>query len=193
MVSSTPLDHYRRCSIFYCIYSSDDNRVPTSLAYHLSDIYVEELDKTLSILPIPPATTPLPAPLSTLLTPFFTLAARTRNAVTYKRLQSALFDPLLSSLSPASTSDDEDQPPNPKRARLSPSASASPAVAQYPHIVENACVDDPKDGTVEPRTLRRKLLRKVFEVASEPETRDSNRRKMYALWKDGAEDEEDSD
>ena len=29
----------------------------------------------------------------------------------------------------------------------------------------------------------------MFEIASQPETRDSNRRKMYKLWKEGAEDD----
>lgn len=40
--------------------------------------------------------------------------------------------------------------------------------------------------------LRQALLRRVFEVASEESTRDSNRRKMYALFKAAKEDVDDS-
>jgi ribosomal RNA-processing protein 1 len=55
--------------------------------------------------------------------------------------------------------------------------------------MNNACMDDPVgEGKVGGSLLRKLLLRKVFEVASEPETRDSNRRKMYSLWKDKARD-----
>jgi ribosomal RNA-processing protein 1 len=169
------------------VHSHTDIRVPTSLAYHLSDIYIEELDKALATPPSSsptPTSTPLPAPLSTLLTPFFSLAAHTPTNTTYLRIQSALFEPLFSALSP------EDQPPSLKRIKL----SSSPATAEYPNLVNNACVDDPKgEGKVEGSVLRKRLLRRVFEVASEPETRDSNRRKMYALWKDSVDENEDED
>ena len=43
-----------------------------------------------------------------------------------------------------------------------------------------------------PADLRQALLREMFEVASEGGTRDSNRRKMYALFKAAKEDEDDS-
>ncbi|KAG6841754.1 hypothetical protein C0991_007083 [Blastosporella zonata] len=162
-----------------------DQKVPTSLAYHLADIYVEELNKVLGTLSTATSSHPLPAPLHTLLNPFLLLAAQTPVSVTYKRLQSALLDPLLSALSPPS----EDEAPVSKRARLATSMSH---VDTYPHLVSNACYEYPKtEGAVGGPTLRKKLLRSAFEVASRPETRDSNRRKMYALWKDGAEDGED--
>ncbi|KAF7339325.1 rRNA processing protein [Mycena sanguinolenta] len=151
-----------------------DMRVPTSLAYHLSDIYVEELDKALASAPEPI----LPAPLSTLLAPFFLLAARTPTSTTYKRVQSEVFAPLFSALS----SPPEDQPPAQKRMRLDPSV-------QYPTLVTNACFDRPSEGKIEGGILRRKLLRQIFEIASGPNTTDSNRRKMYALFKDSTEDD----
>ena len=160
------------CSI---IDSPTDMRVPTSLAYHLSDIYVEELDKALASAPEPI----LPAPLSTLLTPFFLLAARTPTSTTYKRVQSEVFAPLFSALSPAPP---EDQPPAQKRMRLDPSV-------QYPTLVANACFDHPSEGKIVGGILRRKLLRQIFEIASGPDTTDSNRRKMYALFKDNTEDD----
>ncbi|GLB35896.1 putative nucleolar protein,Nop52 [Lyophyllum shimeji] len=164
-----------------------DPKVPTSLAYHLADIYVEELDKALGTLSTS-ASPPLPAPLHILLRPFLSLAAQTSTSVTYKRIQSSLLDPLLSALSPPS---DEDEPPAPKRGR---SIVTNDASALYPNVVSNSCFNDPRmEGKVEGPRLRKKLLRAVFELASQPETRDTNRRKMYSLWKDGADEDGDDD
>ncbi|KAI0964425.1 hypothetical protein AcW1_001248 [Taiwanofungus camphoratus] len=159
----------------------DDTRVPASLAYHLADIYLEELDKALAPTPAPPPPppSPTPAPLSTLLAPFFALAARTPTNATYQRIQSALLDPLFAALRPAPV----DAEPSHKRRRLS-----APA---YPHLRANACADDPgAEGPLEGSALRRALLRRMFDVASGQDTRDSNRRKLYALWKNNAEDDD---
>lgn len=38
--------------------------------------------------------------------------------------------------------------------------------------------------------LRKGLLKVFFAVASDQETRDSNRRKMYALWRKNEEEDE---
>ncbi|RPD82217.1 Nop52-domain-containing protein [Lentinus tigrinus ALCF2SS1-7] len=156
----------------------DDPRVPTSLAYHLSDIYLEELDKALGV---PPVESPLPAPLSALLSPFFILAARTPTIVTYQRIQSALFDPLLTAFA---VQEESDEPPSRKRPRLSSSA--------LPSLVSNACNSNPTDeGPVSRAQLRITLLKQMFDTASKPETRDANRRRLYALWKENMEDNED--
>ncbi|KAI0334375.1 Nop52-domain-containing protein [Cubamyces sp. BRFM 1775] len=158
----------------------EDLRVPTSLAYHLADIYLEELDKALGNAPVPK---PLPAPLSTLLMPFFTLAARTPTNTTYQRIQSALLDPLYTALS---TIHDSDEPPSRKRPRLS--------TPSYPNLVANACATEPKlEGAMDGTTLKKALLKKMFDIASEPDTRDANRRKLYALWKENMVDDEDDD
>ncbi|KZT74939.1 Nop52-domain-containing protein [Daedalea quercina L-15889] len=155
---------------------SDDTRVPTSLAYHLADIYLEELDKVLEDLPEP---SPPPAPLSMLLNPFFALAARAPTKITYERIQSALMEPLFTALSP----EPDDEPPSRKRPRL--------ITPTYSSLIANACSSDPEsEGAVESGKLRKVLLRRMFEVASEEDTRDANRRKMYNLWKRYSEDEE---
>ncbi|KAJ6575290.1 Nop52-domain-containing protein [Mycena capillaripes] len=160
-----------------------DIRVPTGLAYHLSDIFIEELEKALASAP--ESEPMLPAPLSTLLSSFFTLAARTPTSTTYKRIQSEVFTPLFSALS--APQPPEDQPRAQKRMRLDPDAQAQP---QYPILASNACFDAPSEGPIEGPVLRKKLLRRIFEIASEPDTRDSSRRKMYALFKESTEDED---
>lgn len=126
------------------------------LPNHLSDIYLEELDKALTSTS---EQTPKPAPIGTLLDPFISLMAQTPNA----------------------RSDDE---PSPKRIRR----DSGP----YSDLIANACFDDPQYGNISDRAeLKKRLLRRVFEVASRPETKDASRRKMYALWKQGADEAEE--
>lgn len=150
--------------------------MPTSLAYHLADIYLEELDK---VLGSPPVDSSLPAPLSTLLAPFYTLAARTATTVTYQRIQSTLFEPIISSLSSRQDFDE----PSRKRPRLN--------TPTFPHLVRNACAINPAaEGALSNTAIRKVLLKQLFDVASEPDTRDANRRKMYAFWKENMEDGE---
>ncbi|EDR15800.1 rRNA processing protein RRP1 [Laccaria bicolor S238N-H82] len=158
-----------------------DIKVPASLAYHLADIYVEELDKVMGRAD----SHPLPAPLGTLIDPFIMFSARTPSSVTYDRINSALFEPLLSALSPPSSND---RPPSAKRIKL----DTDPAT--FPHLLKNSCFKNPKlEGNIAGVELNKNLLRRVFEVASRPETRDSNRRKMYALWKEGIDDKDDDE
>jgi ribosomal RNA-processing protein 1 len=166
--------------------SPEDNRVPVSLAYHLADIYLEELDKALGR-----TEDALPAPLNTLLEPFLTLASRTINKKTYERLQSALLEPLLSAFSPSAASEEEDQAEDGddegrsrKRRRLS-----EPCFA---HVVANVCASDPKaEGAMAPKTVKKALLKRIFDVAGAETTRDVDRRKLYALWKNHADEDEE--
>ena len=146
------------------------------MAYHLADIYLEELDKSLADPPVP---SPLPVPLKTILQPFFALAARTPTKAMYQRMESALFEPLFSSFKPLPC-----ELPLAKRPRLS--------TPTYTRLVSNACVSNPCDeGPLAAESLKVGLLRYVFEVASDDGTRDSNRRRMYSFWKSHADEEED--
>ncbi len=171
--------------------SPDDVKVPPSLPYHLADIYLEELDKALNASTSQES--PTPAPLSTILNPFISLAAGARAKLTVQRIESALLAPLFdafdSALSPEATSsqsDEEDAEENQrsrKRARLDTSPD-------LPHILAHSCLTsastDGPDGeakALSARELKKGLLKRLFEVASDTKTRDGNRRKMYAFWK----------
>ncbi|KAG9314086.1 Nop52-domain-containing protein [Chiua virens] len=151
-----------------------DVRVPTGLVFHLAEIYLEELEKALSA-----SDSPTPVPILPLLSPFINLAASTLTSTTYKHLEESLFRPLLSDLQP--------RPSNPKkRSRVSG--------LECPTILSNACPDVPcADSPVLPSTLRETILQKIFAVASAEDTRDANRRKMYALYKVAVEDVDDKD
>lgn len=155
-------------------YSPTSIRVPSGLSYHLADIYNEELDKALGSQSLASC----PAPLGSIIAPFLALAAQTPTATVYKRIQSALLEPLLSALSD----------PIPHYDQLLNQEHRTNAL---PHIFANACFENPEiEGQIDRNTLKKKLLRKVFEVASGSETRDPNRRKMYKIWKENNADDD---
>jgi len=53
----------------------------------------------------------------------------------------------------------------------------------YSNIISNARTTAASDEPASPDALRKAFLKNVFEVASQPEARDANRKKMYAFWK----------
>ena len=178
-------------------YSPEDAKVPPSLPYHLADIYLEELDKASSSSQ---DSSPPPAPLTSILDPFFSLAARTPAKMTVQRIESALLEPLFNALDSALSSaasenksdeEDEDEDEDNSRSRKRPRLSKSP---EFPNIIAHSCVVGEKgDDASGAADLRKGLLKRLFEVASEESTRDANRRKIYKFWKARADDGEESD
>ncbi|KAF5368433.1 hypothetical protein D9758_002258 [Tetrapyrgos nigripes] len=152
-----------------------DQRVPSSLPFHLSDIYLEELDKAIRTTSEDSSISP--APLKHILMPFLQLAARTNAKTTYKHLESTLLEPLLSSLSSHEDLDDEVR--SRKRRRLN--SGSNEEDLPYSALISNSCFDGPSSGALPAPVLKKKLLKGIFEVASEPETKDPNRRKLSTI------------
>jgi ribosomal RNA-processing protein 1 len=123
-----------------------------------------------------------------LLQPFITLLARTRTPQQYTRLQTTLFQPLLTSLSTASPSLTPLEPPT-KRAKV---VTDTP---MYAHLMMGCCVGQKGvEGRVKPDELRRELLKRLFDAGSDVAATESGRRKIYALWREeGGDDDEDED
>jgi len=173
--------------------SPNDSKIPPSLAYHLADIYLEELNKALSSSPESETEA---IPLITVLSPFLDLLAKTPSNITFKRVETALFGPLLSALQLASA---PTTPPK-KRARLDGASTKStepstennntPDAPLY-YIINRSRVSpistslEPHGSLPAPKDVLRAVLRGIFEVAGDQTTRDPNRRKMYAIWKAG--------
>ncbi|KAF9245817.1 Nop52-domain-containing protein [Melanogaster broomeanus] len=150
-----------------------DLRVPASLTFHLTEIYLEELEKALAS-----SGSSLPAPLLALLSPFITLAAYTPANTTYKHLQETLFQPLLTAL---------------QSRTLNARKRVQAPIPDYPNVLSNACTYAPTtDSPMEAGALREAILQKLFAAASAEDARDANRRKMYALYKNASEDDDDS-
>ena len=165
--------------------SPDDNRIPLSLKYHLADIYLEELDKVLAWDSEAGDERPPRAPIDTLIAPFLTLLARTPSNHTFDRVTSAVLEPLVQSLAPTSSP----EPPSKKRRRL--------LGTERSFVEDNACTSSSPTTTAaaaadtDKSALHQALLKQVFSVASERDTRDSNRCRLYKFWKSNLEDDDD--
>ncbi|EIN13934.1 ribosomal RNA processing protein [Punctularia strigosozonata HHB-11173 SS5] len=149
-----------------------NQRIPQSLAYHVADIYIEELGKALESVDAA-TTTPggRSVPLAILFSPFFEFAARTPVKALYQRVQEAVLNPLfdsLPSLPPGSDDEDEEQTRTRKRPRLSSTTSSR-------------CTSLSQG---QPDHVRQQLLQLLFDKASASEVRDANRRRIYAFWRD---------
>ncbi|KZS93161.1 Nop52-domain-containing protein [Sistotremastrum niveocremeum HHB9708] len=156
----------------------DNPKLPNSLTYHVIDLYLEEIQRSLQ------ESSPChPAPLHTLLDPFIILASKTSNNITYDRLQSSLFDPLIQALNAPTESEDVNPPPAKRLRTLAPDLT---------FLCQHACLDsaDEPIDPMPPRELRKTLLRNIFERASHEDSRVSNRKKMYQIWRNAMEEEE---
>ena len=156
-------------------HSPSDPRMPQGLSYHLAEIWLPELDKA-------SAGSTTAVPLKLVLNPFLSLAAKTPNKVTCQQVQTNLVDPLLSALSPPPESD---EPPKPKRSKLDHTEGA------FPHLLANSCLS-PSDEPLDRSQLRKGVLEYIFEIASQEDTKDSNRRRMYAICKANIDEDDDS-
>ena len=152
-----------------------------SLKYHLADVYLEELDKVLtSYSEASDNDAPPRAPLDTLIAPFLTILARTPSNHTFERVTSTILEPLIQSFAPPGAT----EPPSKKRRRLLGTEMMS--------LVDNSCVSSsPMTAPADKSSIHQALLKQVFAVASEQDTRDSNRRRLYKFWKTNLEDDDD--
>jgi ribosomal RNA-processing protein 1 len=89
---------------------------------------------------------------------------------------SAVLEPLIQSLAPPGS----DEPPKQKRRRL--------LGDEITFVAENSCISS--SPTPDRSFLHQALLKQVFSVASEQDTRDSNRRRLYRFWKCNLDDDD---
>ena len=93
---------------------------------------------------------------------------------------STLFSPLLDALSLASPSIDDDERPR-KRLKNQPI---------FAHLVMGCCLGDAgSEARATSDELRRDVLRSMFEAAADETAGETNRRKIYKLWREEADDE----
>ncbi|WVQ95804.1 hypothetical protein IAU59_002903 [Kwoniella sp. CBS 9459] len=167
----------------------EDRRVPTSIATHIADIYLDELDKALAL----PEVDSQPAcPLTAVLQPHIALLTRTPTSTVHARLMSSIFSPLLESLALASPSLSLERERDGER----PSKRSKKEINKpmYAHIVMHSCVGN--TGSQErstPEKLRGGLLRAMFEAAADGKAGESNRRKVYQVWREEGGDDDDDE
>ncbi|ORY34723.1 nucleolar protein,Nop52-domain-containing protein [Naematelia encephala] len=156
-----------------------DVSVPKALAGHLSDIYLEELDK---VLGLPEVDAQRACPTLSVLGPHIALLALTPTQSIYNRTMSTVFTPLLSALTLASpsTKDIVDRPS--KRSKDDPI---------FPHIVMRSRLAG-SDQLASPDKLRKGLVKALFEAAADQSAVETNRRKIYQIVRE-LDDDEDED
>jgi ribosomal RNA-processing protein 1 len=122
-------------------------------------------------------------PLDAVLKPHITLLARTPISTVHTRILSALFTPLLNALAVAS---DTERPA--KRTR-----TEDPV---YAHILMGSCIGEQgSEERASRKALRRGVLQALFRAAADPGANETDRRKIYKVWREegGDDDEDDED
>ncbi|KAE8541763.1 hypothetical protein D1P53_001936 [Cryptococcus gattii VGV] len=165
----------------------EDRRVPTSISTHLSDIYLDELNK---VLGLPEVDSQPACPIAAVLQPHITLLARTPLSTVHTRIMSSVFSPLLTSLTLASSSLDRNDERPAKRSKKS--IEDEP---MYAHVVMHSCVGEGgKQERNSADQLRNAVLRAMFNEAANPKSTEPNRRKIYKVWREeGGDDDDDED
>ncbi len=145
-----------------------NDKIPLSLAYHLFDIYLDELDRVASSSPDSST-----LPLLALLSPMYSVASHAPLQVMFTRLVDNVFTPLLDALLGPKPE------PNPKRRRGNAAKRAKERA--YPALraaARRAGGVDAEDD-VEDAKIGKRVLRRLFEEGGKEETGEAQRRRIY--------------
>ncbi|KAF8332631.1 ribosomal RNA processing protein [Cantharellus anzutake] len=185
-----------------------DVGVPKGLTYHLADIYLEELNKVLFTVQEEELAPSLPK----IIDPFLRLASETSNDAIFARINKGVLRPLLSALRKASPSYTTTSTSDPRRARKRPrmekgshrseddedqAEDKSEADADAPlYFVVRKSRGFFSDGNesskaLPPKDLLESVLKAIFDAASRDTSKDSRRRRLYALWKSAKANQDD--
>ena len=153
--------------------SPTDIKVPSGLTYHLSDVFIEELDKVL----IDTSPSDKPAPICLLLEPFLALCAQTLSKVTFKRVQTSVLEPVIAAYSEENSAREDEKERPSKRSRMEKDTT-------YSGLGKASCLWSADEGRLDRPQILKGLRRAIFEVAGQHDTKDASRRKLYALCKE---------
>jgi len=156
-----------------------DSRIPHSISYHLADIAVPELSRSLAspLRPLPPLATPLPnqsVPLVPLLTPYLTTLALCQSKAMWIRFTEGVFDPLLDSSLPVVA------PPAKKRRTEVKSKVDPEAVVVLNEAVEAQGVEGEGERRLKAGV---EVLKALFVEGGKEGTDEVNRRRLYKYVK----------
>lgn len=113
--------------------------------------------------------------------PFLLYLSKTPSSSAYTRISDAMIDPFLEELTSAVSPSDE---PPAKRRRTLGFKDTPP----YASIISKSVLNSrhyKHDGPVDVAGVRTAYLKIIFQLASSEGARDSNRKKLYTLWKAG--------
>ena len=136
--------------------SLQDTKTPTSIAYHIFDIYLEELEQSLALDQNSYEEVVSPVPLIALLQPFLDVLSVTNNKSHFQRVITNIIDPIVD----AGQADTD---------RISKKKRLEPSQPSFHKIWSGQKKDMKKD-----------ILRALFERGANEATETINRKRLYA-------------
>ncbi|GAA5929657.1 Rrp1p [Sporobolomyces koalae] len=140
-------------------------KTPHSLTFHLSDIFLDELERVSGTL----TSADRPVPLVALLQPYMHTLTVAPSAPIFDRLVEQLFKPLLTAFFP---------PPSKPQPRRRKKDGPPPPRPQYPSILEHCQEGEAVEADVGTQVAKQ-ILTSLFAVGGKPEVDEHNRRKIY--------------
>ena len=176
-MSASQLNFGLRCTPFnhtVNYHSLQDTKTPISIAYHILDIYITELENSVADLSEEEeeALSSHPIPLLKLVEPMIQELAVVNNKDHFKRIIVNVFEPLMDMLDAA-----KNEEPSSKRRRLA---------------VEEPDTDKESDEALlrgQPATLKTDILQSMFSTGAKEETDPVNRKRLYKFAADNGLDE----
>lgn len=161
---------------------------PMSLAYHFCDIFLEELDKTLqpvasSSNESEPEVEILPAPINSLLTPFFHGLSKARPGIAiFQKIMETILIPLFENFEAHTSSLDEPYIPSSSTITIFDSFSNKLSLSS-----------NQTSSVVDLKLIRSQVLKSIFQAGAQKDCLEVNRKKLYAFWasKGGTNEDED--
>jgi ribosomal RNA-processing protein 1 len=147
--------------------SVESPKTPHSLTFHLSDIFLDELERVSTNSPSQSV------PLVALLQPYMLTLTVAPSSPIFARLIENIFKPLLTAFFP---------PPSKPQPRRRKKDGPPPPRPEYPQILDH-CIEGKGEGQGDGQTVgdavAKKVLKSLFEVGGQPDVDEHNRRKIY--------------
>lgn len=156
---------------------ANDDKVPDSLTYHLTDVFLTEFEKALGSEEAADSLgvqTALPAFLS-LLKPFVDTAVTCHSSTVYEKIIKNVFEPILKDCLAAARGD-ENSLRMTKRRKFDVVEDEEEAKIEFPRILAFTHLS--------PRSLRSRVFKMLFESASREDAVPSRRRTLYVLYQE---------
>ncbi|KNZ54511.1 hypothetical protein VP01_292g10 [Puccinia sorghi] len=170
--------HWHPSSIQICV---ADFKTPLSITYHVTDIFLEELNRVLEKLP------DRPAPIVQLLAPLIHGLSQTRaGTATSRKIIENVLDPLFANLELFIS----ERTKLPKSSTINIYPSFETSLISSTATTQSVASDTPRTDF---QAIRKDLLCLLFQAGSDPLCLDSNRKKIYNYWytNRGADDDQD--
>ncbi|PWN35242.1 Nop52-domain-containing protein [Meira miltonrushii] len=165
------------------ILQANDVKTPNGLMYHVCDIYLEELDKALSMEAEEEDDTKT-VPITSLLKPFIDMAAACHASQHFDRMLKAVIVPYLDDCLVSET--EQNARNNVDRASKRQKRSTDGgSQCEYPNIFKRA--------NASATELRSQVFSELFDVASRAESVEARRRRIYKMCREEEERLEDEE